>query len=113
MGHGNDGETSEFDIAMAALGRATEGMRILRFGTAEAECKDAMGQSVDSFFDMREKVTFWGYFHDIPCLFLYFFWGLLYCWVIALLGFWVISCFCLQHFMNNCNCIQMQYIYIL
>lgn len=61
MGHGNDGETSEFDIAMAALGRATEGMRLLRFRTAEAECKDAMGQCVDSFFDKVREGDFLGF----------------------------------------------------
>lgn len=101
MGHGNDGETSQFGIAMAALGRAAEGMRMLRFRTAEAECKDAMGQCVDSFFDMEREGDFFGVFsmilfHVCFCI-LFVYWVIVllgYCWVIALLGFWVISCFC-------------------
>ena len=103
MGHGND-VVSEFGIAMAALGRATEGMRMLRFRTAEAECKDAMGQCVDSFFDMEREGDFLGLFHGYSMIFhvcfriLFVYWVIVllgYCWVIALLGFWDISCFCL------------------
>lgn len=96
MGHGNDGETSEFGIAMAALGRAAAGMRILRFRTAEAEYKDAMGQSVDSFFDMEREGDFLGViswlFHVFICIFVFFIGlllgyctvGLLYCWAFGI-----------------------------
>ncbi len=62
-------------IAMAALGRATEGMCMLR--RTDPECKDAMGQSVLLLWQWTWREGDFGLY--IPCLFLVF---------VCLLGYW-------------------------